>query len=93
METRQTGDRTPQGEPGERPGRRAHGAIGVDSRRTPAARDDAGRADDLTPADFERLFAWLPFDWRWLLAGWALGFAAGVLVVLWFLVFIVGPAV
>lgn len=48
--------------------------------------------DELTAADFDTLFAWLPFDWRWLLAGWAVGFIVGVAAVMWFLIFIVGAA-
>ena len=50
-------------------------------------------ADDLTLEDLDRLFPWLPFDWRWLLLGWLFGFAAGGLLVLWFLIFIAGPTV
>ncbi len=53
----------------------------------------ADDADDITPADVDRLLTWLPFDWRWLLGGWALGFIAGVVLVLWFLVFVAGPVV
>ena len=49
--------------------------------------------DDLTAEDFEAFFAWMPFDWRWLLAGWTLGFAVGVVAVLWFLVYVAGPTV
>ena len=56
-------------------------------------RADPDEPDDLTADDFKTAFAWLPFDWRWLLAGWAIGFVIGVAAVLWFLVFIAGPIV
>lgn len=58
-----------------------------------AHHDPSHDPDDITPADIDQWLTRLPFDWRWLLGGWALGFVAGVLIVLWFLVFVAGPLV
>ena len=42
--------------------------------------------------DLDRLFAWLPFDPWWLVLGATAGFVAGVVLVLWFVSFVLGPA-
>ena len=44
-------------------------------------------------ARLDRQLAWLPFDWRLLAPFFLLGAAGGGLAFLWFLVFVVGPAV
>ena len=56
-------------------------------------RADPDNPDELTAEDFEAFFAWMPFDWRWVLGAWALGFAVGIVAVLWFLVYVIGPTV